>query len=350
MATKRTSGTAIAALTLEITDRTGKSVQLLPAGHFKARDGRPASIAACKEWMCGPDQAQSMVTAATSQHNPLVIDYEHQTLNAERNGQPAPAAGWFKTMEWRAGEGLFATDVDWTPAAAKAIADGEYRYISPVFEFSPVTGEVRRMVMAALTNNPGLDGMRPVALSHTLHPEEEPPMNKLLEALLKALGLNGDANEDQALAAMTSHFTKAKTDAEQVVALSAQVVAVGTPDPAKYVPVSVLTELQGHVAALTSQVAGREVDEVVRAALSAGKLLPSLESWARDLGKKDLAALKTYVEAAPKIAALTSTQTGGRAPVGDQTTVATDATLLAVCKMFGNTTADVLKTQQGDAQ
>jgi len=145
MATKRTSGTAIAALTLEITDRTGKSVQLLPAGHFKARDGRPASIAACKDWMCGPDQAQSMVAAATSQHNPMVIDYEHQTLNAERNGQPAPAAGWFKTMEWRAGEGLFATDVDWTPAAAKAIADGEYRYISPVFEFSSVTGEVRRM-------------------------------------------------------------------------------------------------------------------------------------------------------------------------------------------------------------
>lgn len=83
--------TALAALTLELTDRTGKTVQLLPAGRFKAKDGRPGSQAACTEWVCCPEQANAVMAQAAQQSNPMVIDYEHQTLNAETNGQPAPA-------------------------------------------------------------------------------------------------------------------------------------------------------------------------------------------------------------------------------------------------------------------
>jgi phage I-like protein len=361
MATKRTSGPALAALTVEITDLTGKSIQLLPAGSFAAVDGRPASIAACKEWVCGPDQAASVMAAASQRTNPMVIDYEHQTLNAQSNGQPAPAAGWFKNLEWRDGQGLFATDVAWTPAATKAIANREYRYISPVFEFDAKTGAVQRLHMAALTNNPGLDGMQAVALSSFFHQPQEPQMNKLLQALLTALGLNEQTPEDQAIAALNAHFVKAKSDADQVAALTAEKVnkdtqiatltaAAGNPDPSKFVPMAALTALQSQVAALTTQVAGREVDEVIKVALSAGKLLPTLESWARDLGNKDLAALKKFVDASPAIAALTGSQTGGREPAGGVLPDVADAALTAVSKMFGNKTEDVLKHAREIAQ
>lgn len=361
MATKRTSGTALAALTVQITDRTGKSIQLLPAGSFTSVDGRPASIAACTQWVCGPQQGSAIVALAAQQANPMVIDYEHQTLNSQQNGQPAPAAGWFKNLEWRDGQGLFATDVEWTPAAARAIADGEYRYISPVFEFNAQTGDVQRMRMAALTNNPGLDGMNAVALSALLPSTQEPQMNKLLQALLTAIGLTEQASEDQAITALNAHLAKAKSDADQVTALTAEKVnataqiaaltaAAGKPDPSKYVPIGVVADLQQQVAALSAQHAGREVDEIVQAALTAGKLLPAQESWARDLGKSNLAALKSFIESAPRVAALTANQTAGREGERNAQPEVTDPTLVAVCRMFGNTPADVLKHAQGAAQ
>ncbi len=354
MATKRP---ALAALTLEISDRTGKSIQVLPAGRFKAKDGRPASIAPCSEWVCGPEQARQIIAKANQQANRMVIDYEHQTLNAEKNGQPAPAAGWFKSMEWRDGEGLFATDVAWTEAAAKAIDGDEYLFISPVFSFDPDTGEVLAMHMAALTNNPGLDGMQTVALSALLSPEKETQMNPLLQALLKALGLSEQTPEDQALAALNAHLMKAKSDADQVVALTAErankdtqiaalTAAAGKPDPAQYVPVSVVSGLQSQVAALTAQMSGREVDETVKAALSNGQLLPAQEAWARDLGQSNLAALKSFIATAPKIAALTGNQNGGRAPeAAVPGAEGLDASTLAVCRMMGTDPVSVAKAK-----
>ncbi len=93
----------------------------------------------------------------------FVIDYEHQTIQASKNGQPAPAAGWFKRLEWREGQGLFAVDVRWTARAAAMIVAREYRYISPVFGFDPTTGEVQSLQSAAITNNPALDGLTDIA-------------------------------------------------------------------------------------------------------------------------------------------------------------------------------------------
>ncbi|WP_281424767.1 phage protease [Paludibacterium yongneupense] len=270
------------------------------------------------------------------------------------------AAGWFKNLEWRDGQGLFATDVEWTPAAAKAIADHEYRFISPVFRFDPQTGDVQQIYMAALTNNPGLDGMQSVALSAFLSSQKEPPMNKLLEALLAQLGLSTQTPDDQALAALNAHFVKAKSDADQVAALTtahtvkdAQIAALklgSTPDPAKFVPITVVTDLQGQIAALSTQINGREVEQTVAAALSNGQLLPAQEAWARELGNKDLAALRSFIATAPKIAALTAQQNGGRAPeTAPQGAEGLDAATLAVCRQMGINPVAVAKAK-GAAQ
>lgn len=99
-------------------------------------------------------------------------------------------------------------------------------------------------------------------------------------------------------------------------------------------PVETVTNLQGQVAALTTRLNDTELEDVVQAALSSGKLLPAMEGWARDLGKSDLAALKGYIEKNPAIAALNGNQTRGHAPDGraDGELSATD---LAVCKSMG---------------
>jgi len=326
--------TSVAALAAAL-PAAGQAVQLLPAGAFRAADGsgRPADA---PHWKIDGAIAARLIARVAARANPLVIDYEHQTLFSEKNGQPAPAAGWFagRALEWRDGEGLFAS-VDWTPAAAGHIADGEYKFISPVFEYDRATGEVLDLRMAALTNNPGLHGMAAVALTalNDFSTEEDPPVNETLKKLLAALGLAENTGEAEAVSAAVA--LKAKADSAdglntQVAALKAQ-----SPDPAKFVPVETMQQLQTQVASLTSRLNDGEVADVVEAALTAGKLLPAQKEWAVELGKSNLAALKSYVEKTPAIAALGGMQSDGK-DLGGKGNQSTGADL-AVMKALGLT-------------
>lgn len=328
----RTRNSSIAALTLDV--KAGSEIQLLPAGEFRARDGRPHGV---KAWRSNAAIARKIIERAAARQTPFVIDYEHQTLLSEQNGQPAPAAGWFRHMEWREGEGLFATDVEWTEKARTMIDAGEYRFLSPVFSFDPKSGDVLQMLHAALTNVPALDGMAEVAAAAARffdpdQPTEEIQMD-LLKKLLAALGLQETTTEADALSAVTA----LKSKADQVAGLEVQVAALksASPDPQKYVPVETMTALQADVAALSAKLNGQELDGVIDAALKAGKLLPAQEAWARELGGKNLASLKTYVETAPAVVP-TKPQTGGNAGKGTDTSQPTDADV-AVMKALGLT-------------
>lgn len=90
----------------------------------------------------------------------------------------------------------------------------------------------------------------------------------------------------------------------------------GEPDPAKYVPIAMVKELQRKLAEALQQQSGQEVEQVITAAMSDGRLLPFQEAWARKLGASDLAQLREFVDQAAPIAALRGTQTGGKAPAG----------------------------------
>ena len=87
-------------------------------------------------WRIDAASAQHVIQRFKARGKPPVIDYEHQTLHKEENGQPAPAAGFFRSLEWREGEGLFA-QVELTARAKQYIADGEYRYVIPTNGFEP---------------------------------------------------------------------------------------------------------------------------------------------------------------------------------------------------------------------
>lgn len=86
------------------------------------------------------------------------LDYQHDALNAAIPGHERIAAGWFKP-EVRNGE-LWATNVRWTPRAAKALSEREFRYVSPTFRHEG--GRVVELINVALTNTPATHGIAPL--------------------------------------------------------------------------------------------------------------------------------------------------------------------------------------------
>lgn len=321
--------TRIAALAVALPSGLAPSaLRLLPAGRFKAADGsgRPSGIP--DGWRLDAARASALVAAAADRQSDYVIDWEHQTLNAAANGQPAPAAGWYKRLEWRRDDGLYAVDVRWTPRAAAMIADGEYRYISPVFSYG-ADGEVLALGPAALTNNPGLDGLTDLAALSAYFPQEDSPMKNLL----LALGLAETATEAEALAALNA------LKATHTTSLTAAAVA----DPAQYAPITTLTAIQGELAnantrlaTLTAEKQSAEVAAVVAEGLAAGKLTPATKEWAAGLGKANLAALQAFLAAAPVIVKPGDTQSGGRDPgTGGAGADGLTETEIAVCKAMG---------------
>jgi len=317
--------------------------RLFPAGRFHAVDGRPSEPAA--GWLMNAAVAARLIAAAQARQSDYVIDYEHQTLHAAKNGQPAPAAGWFHNLAWREGDGLYVVLPNWTAAAAAHVADRAYRYISPVFSWDKSTGAVLAIHHAALVNDPGLDGLTDFsALSAQIFAtpfSDEDPMDKITE-LFVAAGLPAPAD----IAAATTALTALKAQADQAAALGTEVAALKaqTPDPAKFVPVGTMQQLQTQVAALSAQIVGGEVDGLVKTALADGKLLPVQESWARDLGQKDVAALKAYLVSAPANPALAGkTQTEGKSH--EATPGQLSETERAVCKAQGISAEDFLKTR-----
>lgn len=325
----------IACLTTHINTTDGNvpdAIQLLPAGAFRALDGRPADVAA---WSLNAKGAAALVAQVAARKTPIVIDYEHQTLNAAKNGQPAPASGWFGSVEWREGSGLWATGVDWTERARTMIASGEYKFISPVFIYGK-DGSVLRLLHAALTNDPALDGMSAVAAlafdsTLDLDPESDPetPMNP---EMLKLLGLAETATEAEALEALKALVAK-MAEAE-----------TGMADlKSKSVPLTAVQDLQGQVAALTANAQAREVDDLIKPALADGRLLSAMEPWARDLGKSNLAALKQFVDNAQPIAALNGTQSGGQPPANGGNGLSAEQ--MAVCTQLGLTAEEFIKAK-----
>lgn len=333
-------------------------LQVTPAGHFTPADGREMKV---PSWHIDAAVAAKVIERFTAKATARVIDYEHQTLLKEENGQPAPAAGWYRQLEWREGQGLFA-QVELTARAAQFIANGEYRYFSPVFLYHPTTGDVLDVQMGALTNNPAIDGMEALSLraaaTFGLTLEEETPVNPLLKAIVIALGLAETTTEEQAVAALTAHTSQQaelrkllgvddKATNETLVAactgLKAKAAATAV-DPSQFVPIATVQTMQGEIAALTARLGDRDqkdLDVEIKAALDDGRLHKSMESWARDLGKSDRAALTSYLDAAAPIAALAGSQTRGVPPVPDEKTGLTQEEQ-AVCSTMG-LTADQFK-------
>jgi phage I-like protein len=180
--------------------------------------------------------AQRVMAAYVSKGlDKIQIDYEHQSMVPPPGGGPAhkPAAGWFKP-EVRGGE-LWATGVAWTAAALAMVAPAagapEYRYFSPILFFDQDTRQVTGLKNLALTNDPALDSLTPLAAASNAIKEK--PMSEC--------------------ASCATLSAQVKDLQEKCTTLSTQLTAFQKEEPDKKTAMSSLTAVRSQLCTLTGQ-------------------------------------------------------------------------------------------------
>lgn len=268
----------------------------------------------------------------------LVIDYNHESERPHLSDGRAPAAGWIVELELRDGPSGRAElwgRPTWTAPAATAIEAGEYAYLSPAFVLASidrVTGKPAgaRIRSVALTNQPFLREMEPVAASETPPPPESP----LLNALLLLFALPATAGEADVVAKCTELTegrkrlaaslgldvaTATAADIEAALAAKSRAATVGeavlteckiAPEldgPAAIAALKPTLQHAGYVTATDhARVAGElqavRVEQAVTEALRSGKVVPATEAWARQYALSDLAGFTAWSKVAPAVA------------------------------------------------
>ncbi|HHQ4768826.1 TPA: phage protease [Aeromonas veronii] len=336
------SGERLAVLDAQLTPQGDGWYQLLPVGPFKARDGRPFDVAS-GHWQLDGQIAAALIARAKALGQDILIDYDHQTLKTDQNGQPAPAAGWYNSDEiaWREGQGLFIKP-RWTERAAALVAAKEYRFLSAVFPYD-AQGRPLELRMTAITNDPGVVGMQALAalsalpasslmstqpgqLATSSHvAQQEKSMNEHLIALLGKLGIqpgaDGQFTAEQgtaALAALDTLQASAKKAPELEAALTAEKASLaalkaqpgGQVDLAQFVPVATYNALVTQVASLSAKVETTDAATLIKEARTQGKVVAAEEEYLTAYAaQKGVAALKALLEPRPAIAALAASQT-----------------------------------------
>jgi phage I-like protein len=324
----------ISALTLPAV--TGGEQVLIPAGTFDAPTG---AMLGTGPWTLTDAAGAVLSEKLRATGRDLPIDFEHQTLLSRSNGQPAPASGWVQAQDiaWRPGVGVVATAVKWTESAAKWIAEGAYRFLSPVFRYDE-NGNVTDLLHVALTNTPALPNLPEVSLAAaSLYPTgprmmdddlkerllyllnlptltTDAELSAELDKLKTMLGSMGDMAAGKGLLAvlreqqgrLAAAIVRADQATQQLAAAQAQVAA----------PLDVVRQLQSEIAALRQAEVKREREALMEAALSDGRLVKDTPLYAYALSL-DLTGLTGLVGVLQPIAALSRSQTGGRPP-GDK--------------------------------
>lgn len=307
-------------------------IQLMPAGEIRTRphDGRPS-------WHL---RDPAGVVAASRAGLPIAIDYEHQTEHARLNGQAAPAAGWIEDIEARA-DGLYGK-VAWTEKAGAMVRGREYRFLSPVFRYDPKTREVKRIIMAGLTNDRAFADLKAFAksegsmenlikkLRHLFGLAEDADelaiasaaeaVTGLLGRVVAALGLKADAKPEEieaaakaqgdrvggaSLAAIAQSLDlEAGADAPAVAAAAARLKAAAeanAPDPAGYVTMDEYNKVVRKNGELEEKAAGAKAETAVDDAMVEGKLFPAQREWALAYAKRDLEGFIAFLLKQPRI-------------------------------------------------
>lgn len=278
----------LAALAFEIAPGSDVPTEahLLPAGEFRAEDGRPLDT---ESWKLNAAIAAQVIERLRQRKNDTLIDYEHQSLRAEYNGQPVPAAGWFHDMEYRDGKGLYAISIEWTANARQRITEREYRYISAVFFYYVGTGEVLDVISVALTNTPAIDGM------DSLDAGDLATLTRKYQIADLTLENDPMAKAEEELGALrVSHAElTAKHDAAttNVATLTTQVAALTAERDTLKVTVAALEQEKADIAKAAAE---EKHKDLLVAALKDGRLTPAQKGWAE---KQDLASLTEYLDA-----------------------------------------------------
>jgi phage I-like protein len=111
----------------------------------------------------------------------------------------------------------------------------------------------------------------------------------LPEKLAAMLGVPADCSEDEAVTACQRLID------EREAANARQ------PDPAQYVPIALHKQVADQLAALQADIARRDAEAAVEAAMTARKVSPGMREWALSYATRDLEGFRAFVAAAPEI-------------------------------------------------
>lgn len=303
------------ALALPVQDGApAKRFRIVPFGSFKGRDGRGP-------WHLKDKAHAEQVIAATKAFLngvEMLVNYDHQSEYAAVPGVGgvAKAAGWINPDTLEVGsDGIYAS-AEWTAPAEAALQAREYRYYSPHFRARPGTGELTRIINVGLTNSPNIEVSALASQDPGASPAEGTAMSiaKLLSvAALTALGLTAKSEDEAAinaidkltegkngdaaiLASVRTRFKLADDAGEEAVLAAIETAAAaGEPDPSKFVPIAVVTDIQKQLGELQED----KVLACVDGAIKVGKLTPAQKDWALKLGRKDISELNSYLATAP---------------------------------------------------
>ena len=301
-------------------------VMLIPAGEFNGRDGRGPFRLADPARVIAATEALGLTAG-------VPIDYDHATDFAAPKGRPAPAAGWVRELAER--DGALWGRVEWTPHGAKAITSREYRYISPVFQYSP-DGAVTRLLRAGLTNNPNLyltaisaravagmaapgAGLLHGAATRTAAGTElgqrDEAMDTLLQQLCEMLGLDDDASPEEVLAAVRALNESAHDDGDDGHQNdgrdgaqdadcdddggNADAMQAAGADPARYVAVAQFQRVLGELNQLRVERSRERAERAVDDAIKAGKLIPAQREWAMSYCQADFKGFAAFTSRQP---------------------------------------------------
>jgi phage I-like protein len=289
-------------------------VHLLPAGTFRGRDGRGP-------YHLRDPHAVIQASRKAAGQRLMPIDYEHQIDLANKNGRPAPAAGWIKGLQAR-NDGIWGI-VDWTQRAAAHLEQREYRYLSPAFTHTK-GGEVTCVLRAALTNNPNLDQLTALA-------RREEDMDDLAE-LRTLLELPDDADIAAIVPKVRDLMTARHTAA--------------TPNPAKYVPIGDFQRTVAEVNRLNQGISLQAATEHVTAQITAGKMPPFLKDWGVTLCSVNKPAFDAFIDRTKSLFVRLTTPIPMRSPYPSDTSEGglTDDEL-AIASRMGVSAADFAKNR-----
>jgi len=283
----------------DVEGKVPAEIQVIPYGHHDTPKG-PFTL--------DDDGAQGIVEAFEAQTNDMVIDYEHQTI-ADPPVE-APAAGWIKKLVNRGAEGIWAV-IEWTDRAKQYIANREYRYVSPVFLKRISDNRVIRLINVALTNQPNIDGMVPLANKLGFEGDTN-TKEATMKELWKLLGLSEDAKEEAAIAVVNKLKTDLGAKTVVVIANKGVLDALGLAESATESEIIGTIEAmkQSHTKiddvvkelnTLKSGLIQRDADGAVEMAMKEGKITPAQKDWALDYAKRDLEGFRVFVSKAPVV-------------------------------------------------
>lgn len=255
-------------------------VELIPAGPtVTGRDGRT--------WTFDAVAAANVIDAFVQRDIDVAIDINHSLQLKAPHGDESPAAAWIDRLEMR--DGVLWGHVSWTPRGDAAVTSRDYRWLSPVFDYDPMSNRIVRLVSAGLVNTPNL---RLTALNH------EDTQVTLSVALAAALGVPVDATDDTVVAAVNQLKTATAANSEKT-------------NLERYVPRADYDALARRATNAEQALADYRkaehtlaVDVEITAALKAGKITPATADYHRAMcsDQTSLQRFREYVAAAPVIA------------------------------------------------